>query len=91
MNTASNDIIPITQARGNLGNLADKVKGDNYIILTKGGKPKAALVDVAYIKKLEKDLNNIYQKTYIDPKILPLTREFTKGEIEAWLKENKDE
>ena len=91
MNTINSDIIPITTARGTLGSLAEKVKGDNYIILTKGGKPKAALVDVFYLKKLEKDINNIYQKTYIDPKVLPLTREFGNDEIMEWVKEDKDE
>lgn len=90
MNTAANEIIPITSARGILGNLTERVKGENYIILTKGGKPRAALVDVDYLKKLEKDLNNIYQKTYIDPKILPLTREFNETEIEEWRDADKD-
>jgi len=32
-------IIPITKARGKLGALAEKVTGEDYIVLTKGGAP----------------------------------------------------
>ena len=90
MNTANVDIIPVTQAREKLGKLTDRVSKDSYIILTKGGKPKAALVDVEYLKKLEGDMTRIYQKTYIDPKVLPLTRAFSDLEIKEWLDEDID-
>ncbi|MBS3140598.1 HAD-IA family hydrolase [Candidatus Woesearchaeota archaeon] len=43
----------IINAPISIGDLVDKVQGDDYIILTKGGMPKAALVDVAYLAKLE--------------------------------------
>ena len=86
MNT---NIIPITRARSSLGNLAKKAKGDQYIILTKGGNPQAALVDVAYLKTLEEEVKKIYSKTFIDPKLLPLTRQFSQKEIAKWQEEDK--
>lgn len=81
-------IIPITKARGKLGQLAERVTGEHYIVLTKGGSPKAALVDISYLTKLETEVKAIYGKTFIDPKLLPYTREFTNKEIEEWKKED---
>lgn len=46
--------MPVTTARSKLGDLTKKVTGENYIILTKGGSPKAAIVDIAYFTKLQK-------------------------------------
>ncbi|KKR87902.1 MAG: hypothetical protein UU34_C0002G0019 [Candidatus Curtissbacteria bacterium GW2011_GWA1_41_11] len=86
MNT---NIVPITRARNSLGNLAKKVKGENYIILTKGGSPQAALVDFDYLKKLEGEVKKIYSRTFIDPTLLPLTREFTQNEIDKWQEEDR--
>lgn len=88
MSVLTTNIIPITKARSKLGDLAESVKGGDYIILTKDGSPKAALVDVEYLTKLEEDVEKTYQKTFIDPKLLPYTRKFTKNEIAAWLKED---
>ena len=89
MNLGTFPIIPITQARGRLGDLAEKVTDDQYIILTKSGVAKAALVDIVYLTKLQNDLKKLYQKTYIDPALLPYTREFTDKEIEKWLAEDQ--
>ncbi len=75
------NIIPITKARSRLGNLTEKISKDNYIILTKDGSPKAALVDISYLTHLEKQVRKAYGKTFIDPKVLKYTREFTKAEI----------
>ena len=83
------NIVPITKARSNLSSLTQKVKGEQYIVLTKGGSPKAALVDINYLKKLEEEVQKIYGKTFIDPRLLPLTREFSKKEIEKWLAEDR--
>lgn len=82
------NIIPITKARSNLGNLAEKVAKENYIILTKDGSPKAALVDISYLMNLEKQVRKAYGKTFIDPKLLKYTREFTDKEIKEWAKED---
>ena len=82
------DIVPITKVRSNLSSLTQKVKGEQYIVLTKGGTPRAALVDIDYLTKLEEEIRKIYGKTFIDPTLLPLTREFTKKEIEKWQKDH---
>lgn len=89
MNIGTSPIIPITQARSRLGYLADQVSQDRYIILTKGGNAKVALVDIAYLTKLQNDLNKLYQKTYIDPDLLPYTREFSDAEIDQWRAEDE--
>ncbi len=57
------NIVPLTKAREELGTLAGKVSGDNYILLTKGGEPEAVLVDVAYFLKLQEEVKKFYQKT----------------------------
>ena len=82
-------IEPITQARSKLGDLTAQVHGDRYIVLTKSGAPKAALVDINYLTTLEKTVKKIYKKTFIDPKLLPFTREFSNREIQAWLAEDQ--
>ena len=89
MNTLSPKIIPVSEARANLSDLIDQTRGGNYFLLTRGGKPEVALVDIKYWEKLNQDLSKFYQKTYIDPKFLPLTREFSDKEIEEWEKEDK--
>lgn len=82
-------IIPITKARERLGKLTERVSGEKYVVLTKGGSPKAAIVDISYLNKLERDLRRTYGKTFIDPKLLKYTRAFTDEEIAEWLKEDK--
>ena len=83
------NIVPITKARSNLSSLTQKIKWEKYIILTKGGTPRAALVDIDYLTKLEEEVKKIYGKTFIDPTLLPLTRQFTKQEIKKWREEAK--
>lgn len=82
------NIIPITKARGELGKLAEEATKDNYIILTKDGSPKVALVDIDYLTNLEKQVRKAYGKTFIDPKLLKYTREFSDEEIKEWEKED---
>lgn len=88
MDVSASNIIPITKARGELGNLAEQVSGENYIILTKDGSPKAALVDVDYLTKMENEVKRLYQKTFINPKLIKYTRKFSKGEIKQWQEED---
>lgn len=71
-----------------LGDLTEKVRKDDYIVLTKGGIPTAALVDIEYLNKLEKEVEKIYKKTYIEPKLLPYTRYFGDKEIKEWEEED---
>lgn len=89
MNVTVNSIVPVTEARARLGDLTEEVSGNKYIILTKGGEPKAAIVDVDYLANLEEAVGKIYQKTFIDPKLLAFIRDFTDGEISEWLREDK--
>ncbi len=89
MATTAGNIIPVTKARGKLGDLTKAVKGDDYIILTKGGSPTAALVDIKYLTDLERKVQAVFQKTFIDPKLLPYTREFGDTEVKDWLDEDK--
>lgn len=39
-------------------------------------------------KNLEDQVKKANKKTFIDPKLLKYTREFTKAEIENWRKED---
>ena len=82
-------IIPITKARGKLSSLAEKAIGEDYVILTKGGMPKAALVDMSYLLKLQSDIRKLYKKTFIDKDLLKFTRIFTNKEIKEWQKEDE--
>lgn len=88
MNISPSNIIPITQARGKLGDLTEKISGENYVVLTKGGNPKAALVDIKYLTKLQKEVSKIFRKTFIDPSLIPLTRQFSDEEIRQWQEED---
>lgn len=88
MNLSGTIILPITKARGKLGDLAEKVQGEKYVVLTKGGSPAAALVDIDYLTKLEKEVKRIYEKTFIDKRLLKYTREFTDEEIREWQEED---
>lgn len=84
-----NNIVPITQARGKLGDLASLAVASNYFILTKGGSPSVALVDLEYLKKLESIVKQVTQKTFIDPNLDKFTREFSDKEIAEWQSEDQ--
>ena len=45
-------IIPFSQARANLADLFDKVKGQYFLVLTRRQKPEVALVDTDYLATL---------------------------------------
>lgn len=81
--------MPVTKARGKLGTLANGVVGENYVVLTKGGVPQAALVDIGYLTKLQKDVAKIYRRTFVDPGLVKYTREFTQKEIDEWQEEDQ--
>ena len=44
--------IPISKARANLPSLVDRLADENYFVLVKKYKPKAALVDLTFLEKL---------------------------------------
>lgn len=82
------NIIPVTEARGKLGDITDRVAGEDYFILTKGGSARAAIVDIAYLEKLQDEVSKLYKKTFISPDLLPFTRDFSDAEIKEWEKED---
>lgn len=52
MKIALDRIVSITEARRRLSELVDAASADEFWVLTKGGKPQVALVDVAYLDQL---------------------------------------
>jgi prevent-host-death family protein len=58
MGIAADDIIPLSQARANLSELADQAKAGREKIITKNGESYVALIDAArldYYHQLERD------------------------------------
>jgi prevent-host-death family protein len=45
-------VIPLTEARARLSEIVEKTLGDQFWVMTKGGKPRVALVDVEYLDRL---------------------------------------
>lgn len=45
-------IVSVTEARSRLSELVDEATAGEFWVLTKGGKPRVALVDVAYLDVL---------------------------------------
>ena len=45
-------VIPLTEARTRLSELVEQTTGDQFWVLTKGGKPRVAVVDVHYLDQL---------------------------------------
>lgn len=89
MNLAITTIIPITKARGELGDLAESVKRDQIVILTKGGSPAVALVNPQYLAKLQATVEKLTHRTFLDPKLLPYTRLFSDEETAQWETEDR--
>jgi prevent-host-death family protein len=52
MKVAIDRIVSVTEARSRLSELVDEATAGEFWVLTKGGKPRVALVDVAYLDKL---------------------------------------
>lgn len=52
MKVAVDRIVSVTEARARLSELVDEASSDAFWILTKGGKPRVALVDVTYLDEL---------------------------------------
>ena len=53
------NIIPITDARSKLDDLVTDAVGNNFFVISRQGKAKAALIDVEYILNLQKKLDQI--------------------------------
>ena len=58
MGFSASDVVPFTQARANLSELADQAKGGAEKIITKNGESYVALIDAArldYYHRLERE------------------------------------
>lgn len=52
LRVAADRIISVAEARTRLSELVEDVAADAFWVLTKGGKPRAAVVDVDYLDRL---------------------------------------
>ncbi len=52
LRVAVDRIVSVTEARSRLSELVEDAADDTFWVLTKGGKPRVALVDVAYLDEL---------------------------------------
>lgn len=50
------NIIPITEARARLDDMVEEAKGDNFFVISRQGKAKAAVIDVDYLLEMQKKL-----------------------------------
>ena len=81
--------MPVSDARAKLPQLLKRVQGKRSFVLTQRGSPKAVLVGLELWSEVMRRLREAYQTTYIDPKLLKYTREFSDKEIGQWLKEDQ--
>lgn len=51
------NIIPITEARAKLDNLVSDAEGNNFFVISRQGKAKAAVIDVEYLMDLQRKLD----------------------------------
>jgi len=52
LKVAVDRILPLTEARARLSEIVEQAVGEQFWIVTKGGKPKVAVVDVQYLDQL---------------------------------------
>jgi len=82
--------IPITDARNKIGRLTDRLDKTKSVLLTKRGRPQAILIGIDYWNRIAKQLDLLTQKTFINKKLMPFTREFGSQEIKEWLEEDEN-
>lgn len=51
------NIVPITDARAKLDDLVTQATGNNFFVISRKGKAEAAIIDVAYLMELQKELD----------------------------------
>ena len=51
------NIIPITEARAKLDDLVSGAQGNNFYVISRQGKAKAAIIDVEYLMDLQRKLD----------------------------------
>ena len=52
LKVALDRVIPLTQARAHLSEIIEQTSDDQFWVLTQHGRPRVALVDVAYLDRL---------------------------------------
>lgn len=52
LNIALDRIIPLSEARARLKDIIEQTNDDRFWVLTRRGKPRVAIVDVAYLDQL---------------------------------------
>jgi prevent-host-death family protein len=75
------NILPVSQARNTISDLVENPSSPT--ILTKRGRAKAVLLDIKYWQQLNSLIDQLTQKTFIDPSLLPFTRKFSDQEIKT--------
>lgn len=56
MDISLQKIIPFTEARNKLSDLVDRVRKEQFFIISKQNRQKAVLVDIDYFQSLQKEL-----------------------------------
>lgn len=61
------NIIPITEARARLDDLVSDAEGNNFFVISRQGKAKAAVIDVEYLMDLQKKADSLeMQKLHLE-------------------------
>lgn len=56
MDISLQKIIPFTEARNKLSDLVDRVRKEQFFVISKQNRQKAVLVDIDYFQSLQKEL-----------------------------------
>ena len=86
MTIAAADVIPLTQARANLSELADQVKAGAEKIITKNGESYVALIDsdrLDYYHRLERERIHLVLLADIEEGLADVSAGRTRGAREA--------
>lgn len=86
MTFAAADVIPLTQARANLSELADQVKAGSEKIITKNGESYVALIDAArldYYHRLERERIHLVLLDEVEKGLADVGAGRTRGAREA--------
>lgn len=86
MSFSAADVIPLTQARANLSELADEVKAGAEKIITKNGESYVALIDAArldYYHRLERERIHLVLVSEVDKGLADVAAGHTRGAREA--------
>ena len=86
MTLTAADVIPLTQARANLSELADQVKAGSEKIITKNGESSVALIDadrLDYYHRLERERIHLLLLDEVDKGLADVAAGRTRSAREA--------